>query len=254
MVLDRDLWVDAILQALPKAGASVGADTLEVLVAQAVGKPLHRQTYGAAIDWLAAQQMVGIAGKTLWRREPDFEERELVPSVELYLRGPDLQEQLKLRENTYIVENTTVGGRVGTGTWSRPDFTVAAIRRFRFHPSPHLDVFSFELKNRRGKGVVAVHEALAHARFAHYPYLVCPRSELNTEEDEFLRMECAALGVGYITFLLHVKDDARPNVTNFAWANRAQRMSPDPEKVDQHLRDRLSSIAQESLAAIIDGG
>jgi hypothetical protein len=46
-----------------------------------------------------------------------------------------------------IVRNTALGGGRNTGgTWTRPDFCVVAIRKFKFLRDPVFDVISFEIK------------------------------------------------------------------------------------------------------------
>ena len=59
-----------------------------------------------------------------------------------------------------------------------PDFTLAVIKSWRFDPRRSLEVYSIEVKRRSGTSVASVYEAVAHGRFAHHPYLVCPGSTL----------------------------------------------------------------------------
>ena len=44
------------------------------------------------------------------------------------------------------------------GRYSRPDITLAAIRAWKYDPKRTLEVYSFEVKNRKGSNVPAVYE------------------------------------------------------------------------------------------------
>jgi hypothetical protein len=178
----------------------------------------------------------------------DFAERLLEDSAEKYLWSEEAFAVLRIERRHSVFQKTTVGGGAGTGLWSRPDFTLATIRRRKFDPLRYLDVYSFELKNLIGAHVVAVHEALAHTRFAHFAYLLCPRSRLRPAETHKIKQACAEHGVGLITFRMVARNP--PTITDFVVDLFAVRRSPDPENVEQHLEHRLSEENKRALQAL----
>jgi hypothetical protein len=185
-----ELWSDVILEILPSDGRAVSQVDLEVFCSQKAAQSLDRPAFSDSIKTLLRRKLVQRDATSLWRIEPDFEERALEDGTESFLRSEVCLESLRIRPDFYLLEKTTTAqGAPGAGRWSRPDFTLAAIRRFKYDPRRYLDVYSFELKNRRGTNVVAVHEALAHARFSHFAYLVCPRAELGEAEANIVRQE-----------------------------------------------------------------
>lgn len=183
---------------------------------------------------------------TVTRCEPDWPESDLYPSIERFLISRAARTELHIGEDTYVFQDTTQGGPRG-GTWSQPDFTLAAIRSWDFDPRRYLDVFSFEVKNAKGAGVVGVYEAHAHGRFVHFPYFVCPRLTVRHEVQALVERECAALGVGLVQFDLVGDQDGRPLLTNFTFEMRAQRRATDPQNVDQFLEDRLTADKAATL-------
>lgn len=68
-------------------------------------------------------------------------------------------------------------------------------------PVPLFDLFTFELKMPPGCNMLAVHEALAHAAFGHFPYLCLYPSENEHRPAELPSMmeQCKVHGVGVIT-------------------------------------------------------
>ncbi len=109
-------------------------------------------------------------------------------------------EGIGVASREFVFQKTATGGLLGDGRLSRPDFTLAAIRSWRFDPQRTLEVYSFEVKNRAGASVSAVYEAVAHGRFAHHPYLVCPRSRFDPAFNSEIFDACVREGIGLITF------------------------------------------------------
>lgn len=239
-------WRDAILQVLPSSGRPMARPDLEVRCTQNRRTALSDK-FNSELDDLRRRRLVDSDGKSWWRIEPDFEENLLETGVEAFLGGLEALASLRLRSDNYVLQNTTMRGIAGGGKWSRPDFTMAAVRRFRYDPRRYLDVFTFELKNRRGSDVTAVHEALAHTRFSHYAYLVCPRSMLAPESTNLIRQSCADHSVGLITFDLSADDEDRPVLSNFRFESSPARRAPDPDDVDSQLDSRLSSANRDRL-------
>ncbi|KAF0176517.1 MAG: hypothetical protein FD124_2480 [Alphaproteobacteria bacterium] len=244
-------YEDAILQCLAVGDRKVALDELEIQCARLTGAALDLPAFGAAISELVATGDLKREGQAVRRVEPDAAEVELEAHLVRHLES-DFTSGLGVTNDDRVVENTARGGTVGSGRWSRPDATLAVVRSWRFDPRRQLDVFSFELKNRAGSNILAVHEALAHARFAHFPYLVCPRPS-RTEHGHRVRQECAEHGVGLIHFSIHYRAGTL-SVDGWAHDLEAVRHNPDPSRVDQYLSERLTLRAQDKLEQLARGG
>lgn len=243
-------YEDAILDCLAVGDHAVTLDDLEILCAQRRQERLDKGAFNAALASLITANEVRRQGNSIKRVQPDVAEIELEAPLLAFLKDKAAQ-YFKIRQTQFVVENTARGGAYGGGRWSRPDFTLAAIRSWRFDPRRQLDLMTFELKNRAGTNVLAVHEALAHSRFAHFPYLVCPRA-LRDDERHRIRQECAEHGVGLVTFDLSFPA-GRLQVGNYTFELEAVRHSPDAERVEQYLLERLSSEGQAQLEKIAKG-
>jgi hypothetical protein len=206
-------------------------------------------------DFKAALNALNLSGDVRWdenrvsRTEPDFAEGELENAIEIYLDGTWLREKLRLEPSNTVFHRTARGGTRDTGLFSRPDFTIATIRRLKYDPLRHLDVITFELKNLAGATLMAVHEALAHTRFAHYSFLVCPRSRLIASNASELRDACARHGIGLIMFEF-VNATRPPKIKNVELELYPLRKSPDPYDVEAFVDDRLPDNAKQTLAAL----
>ncbi len=200
-----DQWSETILAILPDTGRPLARADAEVLCTQRLATRLDRDAFRRSLAKLAQLRMVSSDATSLWRVEPDFEERALENDAERFLNSEECLSSLRVIDGTFVMQKTTSVGAAGAGRWSRPDFTMAAVRRFRFDPHRYLDVFSFELKNRSGTNLVAVHEALAHSRLANYSYLVCPRSKLEPAETNVIRQACTDHAIGLVTFDLEAR-------------------------------------------------
>ena len=153
-----------------------------------------------------------------------------------------------------MLQNTSRGGALGEGRLTRPDFTLAAVRRWRFDPVTTLDVYSFEVKNRAGSSVAAVYEALAHGRFVNYPYLVCPRSLFDESLNRALKSTCEREGVGLFLFDIEVTQPRDYSVTNVSLHVRAERGAPDPFETEKFLDNRLNEPNKVRLQQLADAG
>lgn len=170
------------------------------------------------------------------RVEPDFNEALLEDAVEPHLTGRWCFETLRIVAAEMVSHRTARGGARDTGLFSRPDFTLATVRRLTYDPLRRLDVITFELKNNSGATLIAVHEALAHTRFAHYSFVVCPRSRLRPSE--VLREACAQHGIGLIMFDI-LGPSSPPRISVPSLEVKPRRMTPDPFAVEDFLIQRF---------------
>lgn len=228
-----------VIKTVTKPDQSLAQEDVHFRCAQLFQAPISNDNFQNAVRTLIELQEIYIThnGRIL-RIEPDFPESDLEDPIENFLSGDWACQNLGLRLEESIFIRTARGGTRDTGLFSRPDFTIATIRRMKYDPLRHLDVLTFELKNRAGATLMAVHEALAHTRFAHYSFLVCPRSHLRPQYDEELRNACVRHGLGLIMFDLsgNTLPDA---VTGCQIDVQPSRVSSDPFVVEQYLEARL---------------
>lgn len=114
-------------------------------------------------------------------------------------------------------------------------------------PDVAFDVWSFEVKAPGRWDVVGVHEASAHGRFVHRPFVVLLSASEELDDDTTVTLnlclsEATRLGVGLIV--------AYPDYNLDSWDFLAfpDRHSPTPETVELQLEDLLLSEAQSELA------
>jgi hypothetical protein len=171
-------------------------------------------------------------------RDPrEIPEDALMSPVEAWIRhihapGYSLKDEGK---PTFVVSDTSRGG-TATGLWTRPDITVASVRRYRYTNLRRIELTGYELKKAGGASITAVHEALAHKRWVHSAYLFVftPTGPLAPEiRIADIKAECARHGVGLITF-------ANPNDQGtFEVHLQAQADDVDPARVDEFISDRM---------------
>lgn len=184
------------------------------------------------------------AGSRIRRDEPDCPEVGLYNSLEQEIRSSFFRRTIGVGEE-FVLQDTSMGGR-GAGRLSRPDFTLAEIRTWKFHPRPSLEVFSFEVKNRAGTSVSAAYEAHAHGRMVHYCYLVCPRTTMFRDDELQLAETCRSLGVGLLLFDLTRQGDVYL-VKGLKVEAFAERRATAPAEVEAHLENRFTLENAESL-------
>lgn len=210
---------------------------------------LSSQDVEDALRWLTVRELVSRDGDKLWLSEPDRRELDLYGELEGHLQARPLLERIGVSGKEFVFQKTALGGVRGDGPLTRPDFTLAAIKSWRFDPERTLEVFSFEVKNRAGATIPAVYEAVAHGRFAHYPYLVCPRSRLSDATNETMRTACVKEGIGLILFDIVVPGDGGFKIERLEVVQEAERRAPDPVLVQRHLESRLSKENCANLEA-----
>jgi hypothetical protein len=204
-----------------------------------------------ALGQLAVRELITRDGDRIWLSEPDRRELDLYGPLEGLLKSAAVLERIGVLGSELVLQNTALGGVRGNGPLTRPDFTLAAIRSWRFDPQRTLEVFSFEVKNRAGATVPAVYEAVAHGRFVHYPYLVCPRSRLNDAANEVMRTACVREGIGLIVFDIVVPGDGGFAIEQVEVVQEAERRTHDPLLVQRYLESRLSDENCVNLEAYV---
>ncbi len=187
--------------------------------------------------------------------EYDPPEQTLYDKLERQLGSDDfLSKYLGVKTETLVLQNTSKGGALGDGRLTRPDFTLAAVRRWRFDPAATLEVYSFEVKNRAGSSVAAVYEALAHGRYVNYPYLVCPRSRFDESLNRALENTCEREGVGLVLFDIQVTQPKEYSVTNVSLQVQAEHHAPAPSETEKFLDRRLDEVNQLRLEQLANAG
>ncbi len=237
------------IQKLPQMREECDVHALTSYLSAKANRLLSLQDVEDALRWLEVRDLVSRDGDKVWLSEPDRRELELYGALEGLLKSSLLLERIGVSGNEYVFQKTALGGVRGDGPLTRPDFTVAAIRSWRFDPQRTLEVFSFEVKNRAGASIPAVYEAVAHGRFAHYPYLVCPRSRLNDATNEAMVTACVREGIGLVFFDIVVPGDGGFVIECLEVVQEAERRAPDPVLVQRHLESRLSRENCMSLEA-----
>lgn len=178
--------------------------------------------------------------------EPDpapATEADLYPAIERVLReswAKDLGFAW-----SHVAVTARQGRRATGGRWTRPDLTVLSLKRYRYLPGLHMEVWSFEVKLLQFLDVSAVYEAVAHTRFSTRAYLIFPLPERPDESQtsllEEVEAEAARHGVGIITVI-----DAGDYST---WEERVKpiRTNAEPERINEFIGQQVSSDAQAEL-------
>jgi hypothetical protein len=236
---------ELLLSLLPEDGTAIAYDALRI----ALSEQLRQEFAGDEFDrliWMLGDQVSWDPGtRRIWRR-PKAEhfqlpqeikkEQDLEGWFERFLRkraAKMFYDPLPATLN-FVVQNTARISGSG-GRWTRPDLCMACISRYHYTPTPHFDLFSFELKMPSGCNVLAVHEALAHTAAAHFGYLAVYLPAGSKEEANLPAMVEGARrhGVGIIRFT-DPMDEA-----SYALVLYAQRHTPAPSKIDGFIEDRF---------------
>jgi hypothetical protein len=227
-------------------GCHLGALVTHVNVK--LNAPIGQNAVLEAIEILRRRELIESDGAIYRIREPDCRELDLYDLLECQFLTAQFKSTLGLRSERIVFQNTATGGLLGSGLLSKPDFTLAVIQSWRFDPEKTLEVYSLEVKNRAGAGLRSVYEAVAHGRFVHHPYLVCPRSRFDDAFNTGMQSACVREGVGLILFDL-MADSGAHSVDRLELAVRAQRRAIDPWVVQQYLEGRLTPVNQDRLAS-----
>ena len=236
---------DVALAALRASCAGLSKDRFDELV---LGLQRRNQTrietgaYGRS--WL--REMVAVEPPGC---EPELinNETHLEPCVEGFLWRCFASKFLDQSDgHSLIVQNTARGG-AADGLWSKPDLTVAVVSRYIYTPNKQLELYSFELKMPEGCTVYAVHEALAHAAFAHYPYLVVYLPLKHQYEHRLPRMMEQAQGHGVGIIVVSNPGDDK----TFDMRLVAQRHAPTPRRIDDFIGRCFDNAHQLALQSWI---
>jgi hypothetical protein len=259
---------DALLQELPKTGATAGNRA----VLRKLGWDDDR--YWAARDALVDKNLIVRGrgrGGTVRLLTGEASETVTVPvavevdgasdnsqkiqaavrrEIELYepmatvIRGGWSRDR---RASPLSVEVTALQGRRATGgTWSRPDIVSVEIKTYAYVPGKYLEVVTFEIKAFDAINVQAVYEALAHRRSATHSYVVLdvPKTSGATLADavEDVRLVARSHGIGLIIA-------GRPDDYD-TWdeLEEAHRVQPDPSRLDTFISTQLSEGTRSKIA------
>jgi len=176
-------------------------------------------------------------------------EQELMPALGRYLHErfvPDLAPKSRGETGAVVVDTSR---RPGAGIWSRPDFTVAALRRQTYATARAIDLYGFELKRARRGNVIAVHEAVAHTRYVHYAYLVVHQPAGTDPADaSHGEAECRRLGIGLIRF------DQPGELDGWQRDIDPLRQPPDADEVDAYIDRMFTASERDSLLGWLETG
>lgn len=234
-----------------KGGAGLGP--IKQRLESKTNKDLSDDQVMKALNSLAAQELLEKSGNEWRLSEPDRDELSLYPLLIKRLQSRNALSWLGVQEDSCVLQDTSaIAG--SEGRYSRPDITLAAVRTWKYDPKSTLEVYSFEVKNRKGSNVPAVYEALAHARFVNHPYLVIPRTKLDNENAERIRKTCEREGVGLICFDLRAASiDPGFDITDLSLEVEAERRPTNPRIIEDFLDARLETSAKTKLVRIARG-
>jgi hypothetical protein len=220
-----------------------------------IGRAVQRQEFDSVISELAGRERLSVSsgGTTSWvhlsgqdaGNHPAPTESQLMPQLDAWLRS-EFPKSFRYAPQ-FIVKNTSQAG-LKSGVWSRPDFTVALMRRFRYSTLREIDLFGFELKKSSAGSVIGVHESYAHTRYVHFSYLVWHVPNENSQRQlEPVQSECARLGVGLVTF----SDPHK--IENWRTLLEPEKAATDPHHVEAFIEDRFAQEERNQLAEWIKG-
>jgi hypothetical protein len=142
-----------------------------------------------------------------------------------------------------VEETHSQGSKQTGGTFTRPDLTVAGIRRYVFLPK-RLEIITFEIKPPDSVGIMGVLEAIAHREAAHLSYViyVLSRNEFERAAEAERIIELAQkYGIGLV-----LAEDTG-NVETWEILLDAIRHEPDPARLDRFLGDLPSEPMKKQL-------
>jgi hypothetical protein len=146
-------------------------------------------------------------------------------------------------DDVRVEETHSQGSRQTGGTFTRPDITVAGIRRYVFLPKRR-EIVTFEIKPSEAVGIMGVLEAIAHREAAHRSYVIYALSraafETSAEAERIIEL-AQKFGVG----LILTEDPAQ--VETWEILIDALRHEPDPARLDRFLGDLPSEALKKQL-------
>lgn len=205
----------SLLRQLPPDGTPIPNRAARALVTQDLAQLVSVDDYFAARDRLLDQRKVGRVrgqgGSVFLLMDAQDEEagrapepngappeRELMEPLGVALRA-QFRQWLDLPSHG-VIEVADIAQARARGQWSNPDYLLVSVCPLSVLAGAQVDVHVFELKNEAGGRIQAVHEALAHGRFAHFAHLVwyLPHGSRREPELEQIAAHCRLHGVGLI--------------------------------------------------------
>jgi hypothetical protein len=244
--VDTDLVEE--IRSWPAANTGCDFPALVSYLTGRLNSPLSEPEVQNAVNWLTARGLAKLDGDYLKLTEPDRPELKLYEPLSKRLNNRRFLKNLDIDPGTYVFQDTSTGGKPGSGPLSRPDFTLATIRATRFEKA--LEITTIEVKNRAGATVKAVFDIRAHRRVSHFPYLACPRSLLNPANTEEIRATCRIEDIGLILFDIELDGAGGCEVTGVKIDHKPRRASPERDVTDDYLVSRLSPENCAVLQAI----
>lgn len=246
-ILDR--IATSLLRQLPPDGTPIPNRAARALVTQDLAQLVSLEDYFAARDRLIDQRKVGrVRGQggsvfllvSVSDDEPPPVETAGAPS-ERSLMDP-LGAALRAQFRQWLdlppkgtVEVADIAQARSRGQWANPDYVVVSVCPLSVLAGAQIDVHVFELKNEAGGRIQAVHEALAHGRFAHFAHLVwyLPHGSRREAELDQITSHCRLHGVG----LIRMFEDKTIEAVVDPVRTRAM-----PLEIDGFVEARLSSL------------
>lgn len=142
-----------------------------------------------------------------------------------------------------VEETHSQGSKPTGGTFTRPDITVAGVRRYVFLPK-RLEIVTFEIKPAESVGIMGVLEAIAHREAAHRSYVIyaLARADFESSAEAERIIELAQkYGIGLVLA------EAPDQVETWEILLDAIRHEPDPARLDRFLGDLPSDSMKRQL-------
>lgn len=247
----------SLLRRLPGDGTPIPNRAARALVTQDLAQLVSVEEYFAARDKLLGQRKVGRVrgqGGSVFLLPPPakappaapsesgpLSERALMAPLGEALKGP-FRQWLDL-PTSGVVEIVDIAQTRTRGQWSNPDYLLVSVCPLSVLSGAQIDVHVFELKNEAGGKIQAVHEALAHGRFAHFAHLVwyVPKGSAREPEIEQIATHCRLHSVGLIRLL-----DVEGNIDVLVDPVRTR---TTPLEIDGFVESRLNKSQIEHLRA-----
>lgn len=169
-----------------------------------------------------------------------MEESELYGPIMNWIQGefrPSLEGRAGCVFNHVALDVSLLGWFEGEGLWMRPDLAFVHVYRRTFDPQSTLDLHTFEVKAGQGDLLPALHQTIAHGRFADFVYLIAPATRRWTAE---LVSQAERFGVGLIRFS-DVED-----FRTFEFLAKPSRCSPQLDLRNQFLEIALTHSNQKA--------
>jgi hypothetical protein len=169
-------------------------------------------------------------------------ERNLYPPLKASIEGKWIK-QFAL-DDVLVGETHSRGSKNTGGTFTRPDITVAGIRRYVYLPK-RLEIITFEIKSAEAVSIMGILEAIAHREAAHRAYVTYATSRVNFDaavDGERILELAQKYGVGIV--LTEKPDD----VESWEIMLDAIRNEPDPARLERFIADLPDDNMKKQLS------